>query len=74
LSSVTPSVSGIQISSSTRSGAPCGTGFARLLGVSASVLHVLRRSDFREQLADTHFIVHYQNVCHLPLPSSFRHL
>jgi hypothetical protein len=42
---------------------------ARLLRVFGKLYRVsLVAQYFREQLADTHFIIHYQNVCHLSLP------
>ena len=66
LSSVTPSVSGIQMSSSTRSGRMrCARGarlrrvFRQLDGVAFVV------EDFREQVADAQFVIDHQDVCHV---------
>jgi hypothetical protein len=69
LEQVTPSVSGIQISSSTRSGAPLARASRPAGRFRPAAPRGPRRQDFREQLADAHFIVNYEYVRHLPLPS-----
>jgi hypothetical protein len=66
LSRVTPSVSGIQMSSSTRSGRVRLRGGAGLRGVFGQfdvVAFVVQ--DFREQVADAQLVVYHQYVCHV---------
>ena len=65
-SSVTPSVSGIQMSSSTRSGrARCArrAGLGGVLGQFDVVALVVE--DFGEQVPDAQLVVDHQYVCHV---------
>ena len=65
LSSVMPSVSGIQMSSSTRSGPRALAQAARVAGaLGEQHLVALVGEDLRQQLADADFVVHHQDLRH----------
>jgi hypothetical protein len=64
LSSVTPSVSGIQMSSSTRSYTLATRALRAWVAFSASPRCALVVQDFRQQVPNAQFVVDHQNVCH----------